>query len=79
MAAFAGLTIIMGAIYMLYLYQKTMLGKLGNNISFTDVKGTDFSFLSVIAALVIIMGILPQPLLNLSEQAVSNVLKYLTF
>lgn len=79
MAAFAGLTIIMGAIYMFYLYQKTMLGKLGNNISFTDVKGIDFSFLSVIAALVIIMGILPQPLLNLSEQAVSNVLKYLTF
>jgi NADH-quinone oxidoreductase subunit M len=79
-AAVAGLSIIMGAVYMLYLYQKTMLGKLGNNVlSFADVRGTNFSFLSIIAALIVIMGVVPQPLLNMSEQAVSNVLKYLTF
>jgi len=79
MAAAAGLSIIMGAVYMLYLYQKVMLGELGKKSNIPDLKGAHFYALSIVAFFVIALGIYPQPILNISASAVRTVLEYLTF
>lgn len=79
MAAFAGLSIIMGAVYMLFLYQKVMLGTLGEKSTITDLKGAPFIALSIISFVVIALGVFPQPILDISELTVRNILQYLTF
>lgn len=74
-AVFGGLTLIFGAIYLLRLYQKTMLGET-NTItnSFTEIKGSEKVVLVIIVILVIGIGIYPQPILNLSEAAVTELI-----
>lgn len=70
-AGFAGLTIILGAVYMLRMYQKVMFGPLTPRAEkFEDVKGVDLLVLSIITLLILVIGIYPQPLLDLSEPAV---------
>jgi NADH-quinone oxidoreductase subunit M len=71
LALSAGFTIILGAVYMLKFYQKSLFGEKNNYTSnFTDVNVTESAVLLPIAALVIIMGISPQIFLNISEPAV---------
>jgi NADH-quinone oxidoreductase subunit M len=75
-AAIAGLTIIFGAVYMLRMYQKVMLGGLNTSTStFTDLDSTEKSVLLIISALIILIGIYPQPILNISEAAVINLIE----
>lgn len=74
-SAVAGLTIILGAVYMLRMYQKVMLG--GVNIrtsAFADLDATEKSVLIIISILIIFIGVYPQPVLNISESAVINLL-----
>lgn len=74
-AVFAGLTLIFGAVYLLRMYQKTMLGELKEvTKSFTDIKGTEYAVLAIIVVLVIVIGVYPQPLLNLSEAAITELI-----
>lgn len=71
-AVFGGLTLILGAVYLLRMFQKTMLGEVNERTAaFADVKGTELLVLSVIIAVVIGVGVYPQPLLALSEAAVT--------
>ena len=75
-AVFAGLTIILSAVYMLRLYQNMMLGKTNDlTIGFTDIKGSEKVVLYIICALVIAIGVYPKPLLHLSEAAVQQLLE----
>jgi NADH-quinone oxidoreductase subunit M len=62
----AGLTIILGAVYMLVLYKKTFFGPLTNtkNETLEDAKGRELVALIPLVALVIILGIYPKPILN---------------
>jgi NADH-quinone oxidoreductase subunit M len=73
--AVAGLTIILGAIYMLRLVQKSMFGE-GNATTdgFTDLSFSEKATLLPIALLVIILGIAPNLLLKLTEPAVNQLL-----
>lgn len=74
-AAFAGITIIMSAIYMLYMFQKIMLGpKINSPESFSDLKNNELLILVPIALLVILIGVYPQPLLNLTETTMQGIL-----
>jgi len=76
LGAIAGLTIIFGAVYMLRMYQKVMLG--GTNeltLTFTDIKGTEKVVLYTICVLVVVMGVYPKPILHLSEAAVQQLLE----
>jgi NADH-quinone oxidoreductase subunit M len=75
-AALGGLTLIFGAVYLLRMYQKTMLGE-SNELtsSFHEIKGTERLVLAIIVILVIAIGVYPQPLLNLSEAAVTELIK----
>lgn len=74
-AVFGGLTLILGAVYMLRMYQKVMLGDVNpQTAGFVDVKGTEWLILAVIALLVIGIGIYPKPLLHISEAAVTELI-----
>lgn len=76
LVAIAGLTIIFGAVYMLRLYKKIMQGETNAlTASFTDASGSEKVVLITICALVIILGIYPQPILHLSEASVSNLIE----
>ena len=72
----AGLTIIFGAVYMLRMYQKVMLGTTNElTIGFTDIKGTEKVVLYTICVLIVVMGVYPKPILHLSEAAVQHLLE----
>ena len=76
LGAIAGLTIIFGAVYMLRMYQKVMLGQTNElTITFTDIKGTEKIVLYTICALVIVMGVYPKPILHISQAAVQQLLE----
>lgn len=71
-----GLTIIFGAVYMLRMYQKVMFGPVNESTAvFSDLDGSEKSVLLIISLLVIVIGIYPQPILHISEAAVSNLLQ----
>jgi len=72
----AGLTIIFGAVYMLRMYQKVMLGETNSlTITFTDIKGSEKVVLYTICVLIIAMGVYPKPILQLSEASVQHLLE----
>lgn len=74
----AGLSVIFGAVYMLRMYQKVMLGSQeGNTIIFTDVKGVEYLVLGIICVLVIAIGVYPNPVLHISEASVNNLIDLL--
>ena len=74
--AVAGLTIIFGAVYMLRMYQKIMLGSTNNlTIGFSDIKGTEKIVLYSICILVVVIGVYPKPILQLSEASVQHLLQ----
>ncbi|TKC12997.1 NADH-quinone oxidoreductase subunit M [Pedobacter polaris] len=76
LGAIAGLTIIFGAVYMLRMYQKVMLGTTNDlTITFTDIKGTEKVVLYTICVLIVAMGVYPKPILNLSEASVQHLLE----
>ncbi len=76
LGAVAGLTIIFGAVYMLRSYQKIMLGETNAlTASFKDIAGTEKIVLYTICALIIIIGVYPKPLLQLSDASVQHLLE----
>ncbi len=74
-AAFAGLTIILGAVYMLRSYQQIMLGeRKDSNIAFGSLDGSDKIVLIVVCAVVIAFGVYPKPLNDIAEEATKVIL-----
>lgn len=74
-AMFCGLTVILGAVYMLRAYQKIMLGEAkAENVSFTRLASSEKIVLIVVAVLVIAAGIYPAPILQLAQPALEEVL-----
>jgi len=74
-AAFAGLTLILGAAYMLRLYRNVFLGDTKNfSVPVDDVKGIEMTALVLLCVIVIITGIFPQPILQISQASVENIL-----
>lgn len=79
MASFAGLTIILGALYMLSAYQKSMLGELSPaGHAFGLIGNRERLVLIPVAALVLVFGVFPAPLLNLCAPAVDQILQLST-
>ncbi|HEX8038800.1 MAG TPA: NADH-quinone oxidoreductase subunit M [Chryseosolibacter sp.] len=73
--AFAALTMILGAVYMLRSFQITMLGE--NNATtkvFSDLDRKEKWVLYPVVTLVLLIGIFPGPLLNISAVAVDDLL-----
>lgn len=71
-ALFGGITMILGAIYMLYAYQRIMLGDKRNSYeNITDMKRIDYFVLIPLITLIFVLGIYPQPVFKLVEESVS--------
>ncbi len=61
-----GMTMILGAIYMLYAYQRIMLGEKNRDFeNIGDVRTLDYVILIPLIAVILVLGIYPQPVLNL--------------
>ena len=75
-AAIAGLTMIFGAVYMLRMYKTVMQGETNElTATFTDISGSEVVVLGIICFLIIAIGVYPQPILNISEAAVNNLIQ----
>jgi NADH-quinone oxidoreductase subunit M len=75
LSVFAGLTIILGAVYMLRMFQKVMLGKVSENVSsFPDLMWNEKIVLGVIVIIIIVMGIYPKPVFDIAEPALQIIL-----
>jgi len=74
-AAFAGLTIILGAVYMLRSYQHIMLGeRKDSNIAFGPLASTDKIVLIIICAVILLFGVYPKPLNEIAEQGARTLI-----
>jgi NADH-quinone oxidoreductase subunit M len=76
LAVTGGLTIILGAVYMLRMYQKVMLGEsVMENMSFPDLLWNEKVVLISIAVLIFFFGLYPKAILELSEPAVNFIIE----
>ncbi len=74
-AVFAGLTVILGAVYMLRSYQAIMLGeRRDSQMTFGPLASTDKIVLVVICAAVILFGVYPKPLNDIAEEGTRAIL-----
>lgn len=74
-AAVAGLTIILGAVYMLVAYKKISLGE-KNRITeaFADLTGHEKLVMIPLVVMIFFIGIYPKPFLDIAEPSVKNLL-----
>ena len=76
LSVFAGLTIILGAVYMLRMYQKMVLGSaLKESLVFPDLYWNERIVLVTIGILIFVMGVFPAPIMELTEPVLKNLIK----
>jgi len=76
-AAAGGLTVILGAVYMLRSYQAVMLGgKETSAAVFSPLTPSETTTLLIITSLIIVFGVYPQPLLRMTEPAIQQILNH---
>lgn len=75
-AAFAGLSVILGAVYMLRSYQSIMLGETNSTTStFAALTGNEKIVLTIVCAAIIVFGVFPKPLLDIAEPSVKQLVE----
>jgi NADH-quinone oxidoreductase subunit M len=75
MGIVSGLTIILGAVYMLRVYKNVMQGETNAVTAlFKDITLSEKLVLGTICAIIIVIGVYPQPVLHLTEAAVTNLM-----
>lgn len=80
MAAFAGLTIILGAVYMLRSFQSIMLGETKSNTSgFSALAPNEMAVLVIVCAATIFFGVYPKPILSIIQSDVQQLLGGISF
>ena len=74
-AAFAASGIVLGAAYMLYLYQRTMFGKVENpkNERLQDLNHREFATFAPLIVLAVWIGLYPAPFLRRLETSVQRI------
>ena len=74
-AAFAASGVVLGAAYMLYLYQRTMFGKIENpkNETLLDLSHREFVTFAPLIVLAVWIGLYPSPFLRRLETSVNHV------
>ncbi len=73
-AALAGLSVIIGAFYMLRMYQRVMLGEARPELAqFEDLTVTEFATLTPIVIAILAIGFYPDAILKLSEHDVTEL------
>src|SRR5437588_1601342 len=79
-AAFAASGVVLGAAYMLYLYQRTMFGKVENpkNERLPDLSLRELATFAPLIALAVWIGLYPSPFLRRLETSVQHIMTRLT-
>jgi len=74
-AAFAASGVVLGATYMLYLYQRTMFGKVENpkNEHLLDLSHREFATFAPLLILAVWMGLYPKPFLDRINTSVQHI------
>ncbi len=73
-ALFAGLTVILGAVYMLRAFQSMMLGAANSRTAqFAPLTRQETIILTIIVVLVVVLGIYPAPLLDLCNLSADHL------
>ncbi|MEJ5102431.1 complex I subunit 4 family protein [Chryseobacterium sp. MYb328] len=74
-AVIAGLTVILCAVYLLRFYGKAMFGEGNAEVLSTakDLSGVEFSVLASLAVFVILLGIFPQPVIEMVSSSVKFI------
>ena len=74
LSVFAGLTVILGAVYMLRMYKKIMLGPTSIKAEgFIDLMWNEKLALGIIVVVIVIMGIYPKPVFDLAAPALQLI------
>jgi NADH-quinone oxidoreductase subunit M len=75
-AVFAASGVVLGAAYMLYLYQRTMFGRVDNpkNEKLLDLSGREFATFAPLIVLAVWMGLYPKPFLDRLDTSVHRVI-----
>lgn len=79
-AFLAGMTLILGAAYSLWLVKRVFYGEVANDnvAGLSDLDRREWIVLGVLALLVIGIGIWPYPLLEIMEPSVANLVEHIT-
>ncbi len=74
LGALAGTGVILGAIYLLYMFQKVFFGKLdkAKNGSLPDINGRELATLLLLIVPIFVMGLYPKPVLRYMEPSVQK-------
>ena len=77
-AAAAALTLIFGAAYTLWMVKRVVYGKVISDAvaALPDVDAREILFLSVLAGLVLLVGLWPAPLLDVMRASIENLLAH---
>lgn len=77
MTAIAGLTIILGAVYMLVLYKRTFFGPITKpeNLKLKDLNGKEYAALIPLVMLVVYLGVYPKLILDPVDKSVKQVVQ----
>jgi NADH-quinone oxidoreductase subunit M len=79
-AFLAGLTLILGAAYTLWMVKRVIFGEVANEnvAALTDVNAREFIVLGVLAVAVLLLGLWPAPLLEAMRPTVENLVLQIT-
>jgi NADH-quinone oxidoreductase subunit M len=73
----AGLTIILGAVYMFKMYQNVMLGETNATTGrFADLTTSELLVFGILIAAIFVCGVYPKPITNIAQPALTEILKY---
>ena len=79
-AFLAATTLILGAAYTLWMIKRVIFGEVANdNVkALTDINKREFLFLAILAIAVLVLGLWPDPLVNVMHPTIENLLNHIT-
>jgi NADH-quinone oxidoreductase subunit M len=77
----AAVTLIFGAAYTLWMYKRVVFGAVANDhvAELKDINAREFLVLGVLAAVVLIMGVWPQPFAEVLRTSVNELLAHVSY
>jgi len=75
-AFFAGISIILAAVYTLGMIQKVFYGEGNKSLSFRDVKINQAAAMIAIIVMVLALGVFPKPILQLTQQGLDGIVSF---
>lgn len=77
LGAIAGLTIIFGAVYMLRMYQRSMLGETNAvTASFKDLELGEVAVFAPLIIAIFVFGVYPKPIMDLVQPSIDTILTF---